>query len=152
MKVRKYKDFDEMFLKLNQEILTNPYEMLDYTNGILGYMDNIFIACKNWDCNLDLGKFGYKKNKWPHLLKTYINYFEDKHYNKWFDISNPEDVDREINQIYYSLNKEDIEKEYTKAYNEWGKAIRDKISEANKMLNDLIGGYNKFFEDYNAED
>ena len=81
-----------------------------------------------------------------------INYFEDKHYNKWFDISNPEDVDREINQIYYSLNKEDIEKEYTKAYNEWGKAIRDKISEANKMLNDLIGGYNKFFEDYNAED
>ena len=81
-----------------------------------------------------------------------INYFEDKHYNKWFDISNPEDVDREINQIYYSLNKEDIETEYTKAYNEWGKAIRDKISVANKMLNDLIGGYNKFFEDYNAED
>ena len=81
-----------------------------------------------------------------------INYFEDKYYNKWFDISNPEDVDREINQIYYSLNKEDIEKEYTKAYNEWGKAIRDKISEANKMFNDLIGGYNKFFEDYNAED
>ena len=76
MKVRKYKDFDEMFLKLNQEILTNPHEMLDYTNGILGYMDNIFIACKNWDCNLDLGKFGYKKNKWPHLLKTYINYEE----------------------------------------------------------------------------
>ena len=81
-----------------------------------------------------------------------INYFEDKHYNKWFDISNPEDVDREINQIYYSLNKEDIEKEYTKAYNEWGKAIRDKISEANKMLNDLIGGYNKFMEDYEEED
>ena len=81
-----------------------------------------------------------------------IDYFEDKHYNRWFDISNPADVDREVNQIYYSLNKEDIEKEYTKAYNEWGKAIRDKISEANKMFNDLIGGYNKFFEDYNAED
>lgn len=76
MKVRKYKDFDEMFLKLNQEILTSPHEMLDYSNGILGYMDNVFIACKNWDCNLDLGKFGYKKNKWPHLLKTYINYDE----------------------------------------------------------------------------
>lgn len=76
MKVRKYKDFDEMFFKLNQEILTNPYEMLDYTNGILGYMDNIFVACKNWDCNLNLGDFGYKKNKWGHLLKTYINYEE----------------------------------------------------------------------------
>ena len=79
-----------------------------------------------------------------------INYFEDKYYNKWLDISF--NSDKEVNQIYYSLNKEDIEKEYTKAYNEWGKAIRDKISEANKMLNDLIGGYNKFFEDYNAED
>ena len=79
-----------------------------------------------------------------------INYFEDKYYNKWLDISF--NSDKEVNQIYYSLNKEDIEKEYTKAYNEWGKAIRDKISVANKMLNDLIGGYNKFFEDYNAED
>lgn len=81
-----------------------------------------------------------------------IDYFEDKYYNKWLDISFNSDTDREINQIYYSLNKKDIEKEYTKAYNEWGKAIRDKISEANKMLNNLIGGYNKFFEDYNAED
>ena len=81
-----------------------------------------------------------------------IDYFEDKYYNKWLDISFNSDTDREINQIYYSLNKEDIEKEYTKAYNEWGKAIRDKISEANKMLNDLIGGYNKFFEDYEKED
>lgn len=76
MKVRKYNDFDDMFLKLNQEILLDPYEMLDYTNGILGYMDNLFVACKNWNCKLDLGNFGYKKNKWGHLLKTYINYDE----------------------------------------------------------------------------
>lgn len=76
MKVRKYNNFDDMFLKLNQEILLEPYDMLDYTNGILGYMDNLFVACKNWDCNLDLGNFGYKKNKWGHLLKTYINYDE----------------------------------------------------------------------------
>lgn len=79
-----------------------------------------------------------------------INYFEDKYYNKWLDISF--NSDKEVNQIYYSLNKEDIEKEYTKAYNEWGKAIRDKISEANKMLNDLIGGYNKFMKAYEEED
>ena len=77
------------------------------------------------------------------------DYFEDKYYNNWLDISFS---DREINQIYYSLNKEDIEKEYTKVYNEWGKAIRDKISEANKMLNNLIGGYNKFMESYEEED
>lgn len=74
MKVRKYNDFDEMFLKLNQELLTKPYEMFDYVNGILGYMDNVFIGCRKWDCNLDLGNFGYKKNKWGHLLRTYIDY------------------------------------------------------------------------------
>ena len=73
------------------------------------------------------------------------------------DTSIPLDIifinsDKEVNQIYYSLNKEDIKKEYTKAYNEWGKAIRDKISVANKMLNDLIGGYNKFMEAYEEED
>ena len=74
MKVRKYENFDEMFLKLNQEILLHPDEMLDYTTGTLGYMDNIFVACKTWECNLDLSNFGYAKNKWGHLLRTYINY------------------------------------------------------------------------------
>ena len=78
-----------------------------------------------------------------------VDYFEDRYYNVWHDISFS---DREVNQIYYSLNKEDIYEEYFKAYNGWGRKIRDKISEANKMLNDLVGGYNKFFEDYNAED
>ena len=78
------------------------------------------------------------------------DYFEDKHYNKWFDISFP--TDREVNQIYYSLNKEDIYEEYFKVYNGWGRKIRDKISEANKMLNDLVGGYNKFMEAYHEED
>lgn len=74
MKVRKYNDFDEMFLKLNQEILLHPDEMLDYTTGTLGYMDNVFIACKTYNCNLDLGRFGYTQNKWSHLLRTYIDY------------------------------------------------------------------------------
>lgn len=73
MLVRKYQNFDELFLKLTQEVLVNP-EILDYTNGILGYMDNVFVACKNWDCTLDLSTFGYKKNKWQHLLRNYIDY------------------------------------------------------------------------------
>lgn len=73
MKVFKYSNFDELFLKFNQEILLHP-DMLDYSTGSLGYMDNVVIACKTWDCDLDLGNFGYKKNKWGHLLKTYIDY------------------------------------------------------------------------------
>ncbi|MBO7695470.1 MAG: hypothetical protein J6T10_22825 [Methanobrevibacter sp.] len=48
--------------------------MLSRTNGFLGYMENITIGCKSWDFNLDLGKLGYKKNKWGHLLRTYIDY------------------------------------------------------------------------------
>ena len=78
-----------------------------------------------------------------------VDYFEDRYYNVWHDISFS---DREVNQVYYSLNKEDIYKEYFKAYNEWEKAIRDRIKEANKMLNNLIGGYNKFMEAYEEED
>ena len=78
-----------------------------------------------------------------------VDYFEDRYYNVWHDISFS---DREVNQVYYSLNKEDIYEEYFKAYNGWGRKIRDKISVANKMLNDLIGGYNKFMEAYKEED
>jgi hypothetical protein len=73
MLVRKYKNFDDLFLNLTKEVLENPY-LLDYTNGILGYMDNLFLACKTWECNLDLGNFGYKRNKWGHLLRTYVDY------------------------------------------------------------------------------
>lgn len=74
MIVRKYKSFDDMFLNFNREILTNTSNMLSRTNGFLGYMENITIGCKTWDFNLDLGKLGYKKNKWGHLLRTYIDY------------------------------------------------------------------------------
>ena len=34
------------------------------------------LACKSWECNLDLANFGYKKSKWSHLLRTYIDYDE----------------------------------------------------------------------------
>lgn len=76
MLVRKYKNFDDMFLKLVREILEDTDNILDYSNGILGYIDNMFLACKSWDCNLDLSNFGYKRNKWGHLLRTYVDYEE----------------------------------------------------------------------------
>lgn len=61
-------------MQLNRSILLDPEGMLDYVTGTLGYMDNVFIACKTWECELDLAKFGYTKTKWGHLLRTYINY------------------------------------------------------------------------------
>lgn len=63
-----------MFMKFNQEILTNTSNMLSRTNGFLGYMETIVIGCKSWDFNLDLGLLGYRKTKWGHLLRTYIDY------------------------------------------------------------------------------
>ena len=74
MIVRKYKNFDDMFYKFNKELLTNTGEMLVRTNGFLGYMETLLIGCRSWEFNLDLGILGYKKNKWGHLLRTYIDY------------------------------------------------------------------------------
>ena len=76
MLVRTYKDFDDMFLNLTKEVLERPTEMLDYSSGILGYMDNLMLTCKSYNCTLDLSNFGYKKNKWGHLLRTYVDYDE----------------------------------------------------------------------------
>lgn len=73
MLVRKYKNFDDLFLNLTKEVLENP-NVLDYYSGILGYMDNLVLATKSWDCNLDLADFGYTKGKWAQLLRTYIDY------------------------------------------------------------------------------
>lgn len=74
MLVRKYKDFDDLFLNLTKEILENPNELIDYSSGILGYIDNMVLATKSWDCTLDLSDFGYAKNKWNQLMRTYIDY------------------------------------------------------------------------------
>jgi hypothetical protein len=73
MLVRKYKDFDELFLNLTKEVLENP-NILDYWSGILGYIDNLVLATKTWDCTLDLSNFGYTKGKWNQLLRTYVDY------------------------------------------------------------------------------
>lgn len=82
MLIKKYKDFDDMYLNLNREFLLHP-EMIDVILSDSGYVNNVVIGCKSCKCSLDLGKFGYKKNKWRHLLNTYIDYdhlceFEEK--------------------------------------------------------------------------
>lgn len=75
MLIKKYKNFDDMFYNLNREFLLNP-NIIDVVLGDSGYVNNAVIACKTWDCNLDLSKFGYKESKWAHLLNSYIDYDE----------------------------------------------------------------------------
>ena len=73
MLLKKYKDFDDMYLNLNREFLLHP-EIITNVLSDSGYVENAVIGCKSYNCTLDLSTFGYKKNKWGHLLKTYINY------------------------------------------------------------------------------
>lgn len=74
MLFKKFNDFDELFYELTREVLLKPWETIGYHNGILAYMDNLFLACKTSDCHLDLSNFGYRSGKWGHLLRTYIDY------------------------------------------------------------------------------
>ena len=74
MFTREYENFDELFFELNKEIITNPWNVIDYSRGIQGYVDNVFLKSKTSHCTLDLAKFGYKIGKWNHLLRTYIDW------------------------------------------------------------------------------
>lgn len=75
MLIEHYKNFDEMYYKLNRKFLLHP-EIIDVQMSDSGYAENVVIECDSWDCNLDLANFGYKVTKWGHLLNTYIDYTE----------------------------------------------------------------------------
>ena len=70
---RIYENFDDMYYNLNRRFLLHP-EMIDTILSDSGYVNNVVIECNSYDCNLDLSNFGYKRNKWKHLLNTYIDY------------------------------------------------------------------------------
>lgn len=73
MLFEKYKDFDDMYYNLNRKFLLEP-EIITNILSDSGYVENAVIACRHYDCTLDLSTFGYTMGKWGHLLKTYINY------------------------------------------------------------------------------
>lgn len=72
MLFRRYKDFNEAYLGLNQEILSNP-TLIEYLNTTMGGIDNLSLEVESSKCDqIDLGALGYKPNKWDHLVKTYL--------------------------------------------------------------------------------
>lgn len=73
MKSRKYKNFDEALYELGREVLYKPYEMVDYTNSHSAFIEDLVITVKSIDCTIDIGEFGYKKNKWTLVTKSCIN-------------------------------------------------------------------------------
>lgn len=73
MLYREYKDFDDLFLNFNKEVIQNPH-LMDYTQNIQGFIEDVVLVAHSHKCNLNLGDFGYKKEKWGHLLRSYIDY------------------------------------------------------------------------------
>ena len=72
MLYRKYKDFNEAYLELNREILLNP-SLVEYLNTTMGGIDQICLEVDSPLCDkIDLGALGYKQDKWPNLVKTYL--------------------------------------------------------------------------------
>lgn len=73
MKSRKYKNFDEALYKLGREVLYHPYEMVDYTNSHTAFIEDILLTIENTDCSIDIGDFGYRKNKWTLVTKSCVD-------------------------------------------------------------------------------
>lgn len=72
MKVRRYKNFDELFYNLNREILKTPQNNLDYTVSAIGYADDVVIQTESHDCTLNLADFGYKMAKWTRTVNAVV--------------------------------------------------------------------------------
>lgn len=67
----KYKDFNECFVELNRFILKNPHIGEKGAGRVL--INNMHIELESTLADkIDLGVIGYKKNKWDHLLRSYV--------------------------------------------------------------------------------
>lgn len=67
-----YDDFNEAYIELNKLLLLHP-EHITYLNTTMGGLDNIFLTIKSPKCDkINLGALGYKKQKWAHLVRTYV--------------------------------------------------------------------------------
>ena len=80
---RKYKDFNEMFEKVNQEIILKGDMMnLELQGYKLKLIDFMVLESESYNFDLDISKLGYTKRKWPSLVDSYIEKEElDNFYN-----------------------------------------------------------------------
>lgn len=86
MLYREYDTFGECFIQINREALINP-DITHYMSSRVLFND-LIIKVKNPDCTgIDLGKLAYKKGKWPHLLRTYVDMNKLKKFYE--EIANP---------------------------------------------------------------
>src|SRR5690554_4810621 len=71
---REYKDLGEAYIKLNQEFLTHPQNVVKHMENTRAICEDLVIKVKKPDASsIDLGAVGYKGGKWGHLLRTYLD-------------------------------------------------------------------------------
>ena len=73
MKSRRYKNFDEALYEISREVLYKPYDMIDYTASHTAFIEDLILTIQNTDCSIDIGDFGYKRNKWTLVTKSCID-------------------------------------------------------------------------------
>jgi hypothetical protein len=73
MILRQYNDFNEAFFKLNKELFEDPEELGSVQPA--KYMwEDVRVEVKSTKCDkIDMGRLGYKKGKWRHLLSHYYD-------------------------------------------------------------------------------
>lgn len=70
---RHYKNFDELYDSLFEEVLTEP----QYLDCSMGIVENLFISCDSYECHLQPRDVLYKPiSKWKYLCSRYLDYDE----------------------------------------------------------------------------
>lgn len=73
MKHFNLKDFNEAFFKVNEYYIDNP-QQTDGIRGLQVLYDDIVITTESTNCDkIDIGALGYAKQKWSHLVRTYVD-------------------------------------------------------------------------------
>lgn len=73
MVIKEYSSLDEVLTKGIKELLLEEPSNLISISGMNGYIQDLFITAKTLGCSIDLGSYLYTRNKWPQLLKLYVD-------------------------------------------------------------------------------
>ena len=70
---RTFKDFDELFRKINQEIIENPTECVNYFKSDNYYIHPCLFHINDSKIDLEFSFLGYKEGKFKKLVCNYLD-------------------------------------------------------------------------------
>ena len=77
-----YKDFDDLYLSLNWNLLNYPEEYIRDYSAHYYFLKPLYITTNSYEINLDFSFLGYRENKFYMLRNTYLNL------DSWIDFKN----------------------------------------------------------------